>query len=80
MTVRVLLFARYQEMAGSPSIEVEVRPGATLAEVWETVRQRVSGLGDGGPPLMALDRDYATPDRVVETGREVAFFPPVSGG
>ena len=80
MTVRVLLFARYQEAAGVPAIEVNLGAGATLADLWEAVRNQVPRLRDGGAPLMAVDGAYAAPDRVVDPEREVAFFPPVSGG
>jgi molybdopterin converting factor subunit 1 len=80
MIVRVLLFARYREAAGSDAVEVEVPGDATLAVVWEAVRARVPALGAERAPLMALDRAYASPDRAVKALDEVAFFPPVSGG
>jgi molybdopterin converting factor small subunit len=78
--VRVLLFARYREAAGGGSLEVEVARGATLGSVWAAVRDSVPALRGESAPLMALDRAYATPDREVGESREVAFFPPVSGG
>jgi len=80
MTVRVLLFARYREAAGSDALEVAVPQGASLGMVWEAVRDRIPSLRGEGAPLMALDRAYATPERSVEGAVEVAFFPPVSGG
>ena len=80
MTVRVLLFARYREAAGRAEVEVEVTHGATLAEVWETVRRDIAGLRTETLPLMSIDRAYATPEAILGDGHEVAFFPPVSGG
>ena len=80
MTVRVLLFARYQEAAGRGVIEVEVPEGATIGAVWEAIRERVPALRGENAPLMALDRAYASPDQPVGRSREVAFFPAVSGG
>lgn len=80
MTVAVLLFARYGEVAGVSAIEVELPPGATLAQVWEAVQARVPGLRDDNTPLLARDRIYARPDQVVGPGDEIAAFPPVSGG
>jgi molybdopterin converting factor subunit 1 len=80
MIVRVLLFARYREAAGSDAVVVEVPRDATLAAVWEAVRARVPALVAEQAPLMALDRAYAAPDRAVQASDEVAFFPPVSGG
>jgi len=80
MIVRVLLFARYREAAGSDSIEVMVSQDATLEALWYAVREQVPALCGEGAPLMALDCAYATGDRRVGEGQEVAFFPPVSGG
>jgi len=80
MIVRVLLFARYQEAAGSPELRVDIPEGATLGTVWEEVRRRVPRLREEEAPLMALDRAYARADTTVPAEGEVAFFPPVSGG
>lgn len=80
MTVPVLLFARYREMAGAASIEVEIAAGATIQDVWERVRARVPALRDEARPLFSCDRVYARPDRALTGNEEIAVFPPVSGG
>lgn len=81
MRVRVLLFARYREAAGGrDSLEVEVPPGASLARLWAEVGTIVPALSREGAPLVAMGRSYARPDQMVEAGKEIAFFPPVSGG
>ena len=80
MTVQVLLFARYREAAKASSVEVEVPPGATLADVWSQVRARVPGLSRGEKPLFSCDRVYAREDRPITGHEEIAVFPPVSGG
>jgi molybdopterin converting factor subunit 1 len=80
MKVRVLLFARYAERAGAPAVEIETVEGATLAALWDEVRRRYPTLQADSTPLMAIDRAYATPGRVIAPGMEIAFFPPVSGG
>lgn len=80
MKIKVLLFARYRELAGRPSVEVEVPEGTTLAELWDVVQRSVPALGSEGRPLMACDRAYAKPDRIIEGREEIAVFPPVSGG
>ena len=80
MTVSVLLFARYREAAGAPSIEVEVPANATLADVWARVRARVPALGREERPCFSCDRAYARADRALTGREEIAVFPPVSGG
>jgi molybdopterin converting factor subunit 1 len=80
MRVRVLLFARYAERAGTPVVEFDAAEGATLAALWEEVRRRIPTLQADAHPLMAIDQAYAAPGQVVAPGMEIAFFPPVSGG
>jgi molybdopterin synthase sulfur carrier subunit len=80
MRCSVLLFARYGELAGAGAVEVEVQEGATVAEIWERVREIVPALRAEERPLLACDRTYARRDQVVSPGQEIAAFPPVSGG
>ena len=73
MTVRVRLFAGLRERAGWSQRDVDA---STVGEVWETL-----GLGDEPDGLLyAVNKEYATPDRALADGDEVALIPPVSGG
>ena len=40
MTVRVLLFARYAELAGTPELEIDLDPDRTVGDLWDRVRER----------------------------------------
>jgi molybdopterin converting factor small subunit len=80
MRISILLFARYREAAGAPSIEVDVPANATLAEVWAGVQARIPALGRDERPLFSCDRAYAREDRRLKGSEEIAVFPPVSGG
>ena len=80
MRMRVALFARYRDLAGQGSIEVDVPVGTALAQVWDRVREQVPALCAEAQPLLACDRAYARPDRVLTGEEEIAAFPPVSGG
>jgi molybdopterin synthase catalytic subunit/molybdopterin converting factor small subunit len=71
--VTVRLFAGLRERAGWARREVEA---ATVADIWQALE-----LGDEpGGLLYAVNKEYATPDRVLADGDEVALIPPVSGG
>jgi MoaE-MoaD fusion protein len=73
LTVRVRLFAGLRERAGWTQRDVEA---ATVADVWGEL-----GLGDEPNGLLyAVNKEYATPDRALADGDEVALIPPVSGG
>jgi molybdopterin converting factor subunit 1 len=79
--VRVLLFARLRELVGSEALELELKEGATLGELWSGLQNRFPPLaGFARPPLMAVNQVYASPDRTLTAEDEIAFFPPVSGG
>jgi molybdopterin converting factor subunit 1 len=79
--VKVLLFARLREIVGSDAMELDVTEGATLGELWNRLQESFpSLLAFAHPPLMAVNQEYASPDRALEGEDEVAFFPPVSGG
>ena len=80
MTVSVRLFARYREAAGAPSIDVQVDPDATLAEVWAQVRARIPALLKEERALFSCDGAYASADLTITGREEIAAFPPVSGG
>jgi molybdopterin converting factor subunit 1 len=79
MTVNVLLFASYADALGRPRIEMAVAPGSTVADMVARVRD---GHADRLParPLVAVNQEYATYDRVIEPGDEIALIPPVAGG
>jgi molybdopterin synthase catalytic subunit len=74
MHVTVRLFAGLRELAGHSSLELE--DVANVADVWPRL-----GLGDEPAGLLyAVNREYASTDRVLADGDEVALIPPVSGG
>ncbi len=79
--VRVLLFARYAELVGRSSVDLEVPAPATVADVIRHLRERVPGAGAlPERPLAALDRVHALPGHPVGTGAELALLPPMAGG
>ena len=81
IAVRVRLFARLRELAGTDTEQLEVPSGSTVSDVYDLVRRLHPGLGvDRGAVRAALNQEFADWDTVVAYGDEVAFIPPVSGG
>jgi molybdopterin synthase catalytic subunit len=76
--VVVRLFAGLRERAGTGEQEVELAEGATAADVWASLPDRIGELPDG--LVLAVNRRYAAEDTPLTDGDEVALIPPVSGG
>ncbi len=76
MEVTIKLFAMLRERAGAGEVTLELPAGAR-------VRDAIVELGDvaaGLPLVMAVNREYAPEDHVLDPGDELALIPPVSGG
>jgi molybdopterin synthase catalytic subunit/molybdopterin converting factor small subunit len=76
MRISVRLFAGLREQAGVRERSLEVRNGATVADVWPLLDLGAEPAG----LLYAVNRAYARPSTVLGEGDEVALIPPVSGG
>ncbi len=75
----MLLFASYAEAFGRSRLRVDVRDDATAGDVLAAVR--ALGPAAGLPPAaLAVNQEYAQPDRRVTRSDEVAVIPPVAGG
>ena len=76
MEVTVRLFAMLRERAGAGSVTLKLPEGARVRDALESL----SGIAEGIPLVMAVNREYASEDDVLDAGDELALIPPVSGG
>ena len=65
-----------RERAGSGSVTLELPEGARVRDALDSL----AGLAEGLPLVMAVNREYATEEQVLDAGDELALIPPVSGG
>lgn len=80
MTVTVLLFASYADAVGRSSLELDLESGATVRDVIAQVRQLADATQLPHLPVVAVNEHYASRDRELLEGDEVALIPPVAGG
>jgi molybdopterin converting factor subunit 1 len=74
--VKVLLFAMLRERAGARQLTIELPDGARVSDALAELGDLAAGL----PLVMAVNREYAPEDHVLDPGDELALIPPVSGG
>jgi molybdopterin synthase catalytic subunit len=81
MRVTLLYFAAARERAGVPSETLELPVGSTAAQALALACERHPALQPiAGKLRLAVDQDFAAPERALREGSEVALIPPVSGG
>ena len=78
--VSVRLFAGLRERAGTDRLDVELPEGANVGDLLAAMAETPVGALRPRECVVAVNREYATPDEPVSAGDEVALVPPVSGG
>ncbi|MEL6477387.1 MAG: molybdopterin converting factor subunit 1 [Pseudomonadota bacterium] len=82
--MQVLYFAWMKERIGVGSEEIAAQDAVTARDLIEILRQRSDGhalaFEDMSAVRVAIDQEMATLDTQLDGAREIAFFPPVTGG
>jgi molybdopterin synthase catalytic subunit len=65
-----------RERAGAPEVTLELPDGARVGDALDSLGE----LADGIPLVMAVNREYADAEQMLDPGDELALIPPVSGG
>jgi molybdopterin synthase sulfur carrier subunit len=85
VNVKVLYFAWVRERIGKPEEDIEPPAGvATVGDLvgWLAQRGEQYAYAFENPKIIraAIDRSHATSDATISGAREIAFFPPMTGG
>jgi molybdopterin converting factor small subunit len=79
--VKVLLFGRLKEVAGGAEEFVELPAGSRIEDIFTHLISRCSELARFRSSLVASrNQEFAAWSTELNSGDEVAFLPPVSGG
>lgn len=85
MTTKLLYFAWMREKTGMAQEEIEL-PGnlRTISDLieWQKARgpEFAAAFERANVVRAAIDQQHVTHDAPIENAREIAFFPPVTGG
>ncbi len=75
------LFARYRELAGTGSLELDVPAKSTALDVFDRVAESYPDMRSmRQSTLMAIESEFVKPQTELTDGEELALMPPVSGG
>ena len=76
MRIAVRLFAGLKERAGTDAVTLDLADDARVSDALTELRW----LTGATSVVMAVNREYATPEVRLRPGDELALIPPVSGG
>lgn len=79
--VRVRLFARLADLAGTRSAELDLGEGLTAADAYRLLCRQHPEMEDlEGSLMYAVNAQYVPAEHPLRDGDELALIPPVSGG
>jgi molybdopterin synthase sulfur carrier subunit len=85
LTVKILYFAWVRERLGKADEQIEPPAGVTTVGelmTWLAKRGEEYAHAFENPKVIraAIDRNHVRPDAAIAGAREIAFFPPMTGG
>src|SRR5215510_13560140 len=81
ITVRVLFFGAARDVTGHEEIQLSLASATTAESARSQILSDYPNLRRfGNSLLLAVNQEYARPEREIRDGDELALFPPVSGG
>jgi molybdopterin synthase catalytic subunit len=81
IAVKLLFFGAARDAVGRSEIDFSLKGNPTAANAFAQVLEEFPDLRRFGRSLLlAVNQEYASADREVQDGDELALFPPVSGG
>ena len=81
INVRVLFFGAARDASGHEELELSLSSPATVTSARAKLLADYPALARfGNSLLLAINQEYALPDRTISDGDELAVLPRVSGG
>jgi molybdopterin synthase catalytic subunit len=81
MRIQILVFGVLKDLFPEPSATLEIPEGMRVSDLLNRYERSFAGRDElWGSLAVAVNREYASADRVLADGDEVALLPPVSGG
>ncbi|ERM99693.1 hypothetical protein AMTRI_Chr11g158330 [Amborella trichopoda] len=79
--IKVLFFARARDLTGFTNTVVSVKPGCTTLDCVAELFSKFPSLREIKDSMaLALNKEYAPGNTILNNGDELAIIPPISGG
>ena len=81
MKIRAEFYSRLRDIVGAPNLEIALREGATIADLFGELLGRYPALGDfERSVLFGIGVEFVDRKHLLKEGDVVAIMPPVQGG
>lgn len=81
MKITVTLFGRYKELAGSQTIQLDLKTDSTLGDVIDLFVKHYPTVDKDKKRILAtINKTHASYDTVIDQGDDIALAPPVVSG
>jgi len=81
MNIHVQFYAQLRDLAGISKVDLDLRQGATVAELIERIYELKPALrAHDKSILVGAGVDFVGRNRVLNEDEEIAIMPPVQGG
>ena len=81
MNVPVQFYAQLRDLAGTPELQVELQPGATVTDLLdELYRTHPALTAQDQAILVGAGVEFVDRSHVIQAGETISIMPPVQGG
>ncbi|BAQ65182.1 MoaD/ThiS family protein [Geminocystis sp. NIES-3709] len=81
ITVKIKLFAIYQEIYQQPEITLEITANTKLKDILSIIEKQKPSIKSWKQiTRLAVNLEFVNPEYCLHDGDEIALIPPVSGG
>lgn len=80
MKITVLGFGIAKDIFGSSEIHLDVNEGLNVSDLRSVLEEEYPQLNKLKSYMLAIDEEYAEDSQIINSGKEIAVIPPVSGG
>ncbi|MFL6513540.1 MAG: MoaD/ThiS family protein [Chthoniobacterales bacterium] len=81
MNVLVQFYAQLRDLAGTSELQIELQPGATVADLLNDVyRSKPALTAQDQSILVGAGVEFVDRNHVIQPGETISIMPPVQGG